>query len=323
MEIGSFIEWEFLRGKEYYGGTGDIARLNSGRAGIYHAARCLYCSKVWLPRYLCEAVRDFLGQKGMDLGFYDIDEEFAPVLSGIADGEAVVLTNYFGIMSCERMERLSRKYPAVIIDNAQAFFARPVPGCMNVYSARKFIGAPDGAYVLGPGAGCFLEEYPPDHSSDTSLFLLLRVEYGCEGKAYDARCINEKRIEAAGVKRMSELTRRILDGTDYEYISRKRCENFRTACSLLDEFNNLNLHPFLSGDCVPMVYPLLTQNPRLVDELLARKHFQGRWWSYLFGETAEGTFERRLSRCLMPVTIDQRYGREELEFIADTVRRNL
>jgi hypothetical protein len=126
---------------------------------------------------------------------------------------------------------------------------------MNVYSARKFIGTPDGAYTVGKDAGCFVDEYERDHSSDTSLFLLLRVEYGCEGKAYEARRANEERLNRSDVMRMSALTHRILGAADYEFIQRKRQENFRTACFLLNGYNELSVESYISADSVPMVYP--------------------------------------------------------------------
>ena len=35
MEIGSFIEMQFPKGKEYYNQSVDIARLNTGRSAIW------------------------------------------------------------------------------------------------------------------------------------------------------------------------------------------------------------------------------------------------------------------------------------------------
>ena len=60
MEIGSFIELQFERGREYYKQTEHIARLNTGRAAIWHAFRVLNCSAIWIPYYQCDTVRDFL-----------------------------------------------------------------------------------------------------------------------------------------------------------------------------------------------------------------------------------------------------------------------
>lgn len=318
MEIGSFIELELKKGKEYYKGK-DIARLNSGRAGIYHALKVLNCSTIHLPYYQCDTVRDFFYKKNYEQNintkFYYINNEFDPVDLSVEDYEAVLLVNYFGIMSFNRMKVLSDRYKNAIIDNSQAFFAKPINTCMNVYSARKFFGVPDGCYVIGKNAGNHVAEYEQDYSSDTSLFLLQRIEYGCEGKAYEARMLNEQRINKSDIQKMSKLTHAILDGTDYDYTIKKRRENFKTACALFDDINLLNAKMYYDDDCVPMVYPLVIEDENLLPKLLRNKIFQGHWWSYLLNEMNEDSFEYYLCKYIIPITIDQRYGIKELEFI--------
>ncbi|MEG2720918.1 MAG: hypothetical protein RR914_06285 [Oscillospiraceae bacterium] len=71
--------------------------------------------------------------------------------------------------------------------------------------------------------------------------------------------------------------------------------------------------------CVPMVYPLVVEDDALLQKLLDNKHFQGHWWSYLLNEMNENDFEYWLSRYIIPITIDQRYGKKELEFIRGIV----
>lgn len=319
MEIGSFIELQFPKGREYYRGETDVARLNSGRAALLYAFRCTGCRALWLPYYQCDCVRDYLLRENCELKFYRIDERFDPIDLTPAEDEAVLLVNYYGIMSRERMTALAKPYRHVVIDNSQAFFAKPVKGAYNVCSVRKFVGAPDGAYVIGPGAERFCGEYGQGVSSDTAVYLLERIEYGCEGKAYAARCRNEERLEREGVRRMSKLTRTILDGTDYAAIISKRRSNFAYAQKLFGEENRLDPLRYYADDCVPMVYPLLIEDDGLLQRLLDSKHFQGHWWSYLLKEMPEDSFEYYVSRYVIPITIDQRYGREELDYIRSIV----
>lgn len=319
MEIGSFIELQFPKGKEYFKGNKDIARLNSGRAAIYHAARTLGCDTVWLPYYQCDTVRDFLNRKGITVKYYHIDSWLNPKDIKHQEKEAVVFVNYYGVMSQERMASLAICYDNVIIDNSQAFFCKPLNGCMNVYSARKFVGVPDGAYVIGTCADKYVDEYEKCYSSDTAVFLLQRHEYGCEGKTYESRMINEHRIDTEDIMQMSDLTRVILDGTDYEEIIEKRKNNFVIACKLFDEINSIDPKRYADKDTVPMVYPLVVEDDNLLDKLLQHKHFQGHWWSYLLDEVENDSFEYWLSRYIIPITIDQRYGKEELEFIKGLV----
>lgn len=318
MEIGSFIELEFPKGREYYTGS-NIARLNSGRAAIYHAFRLLNCSAIWLPHYQCETVRDFLSRKHVDIKYYHIDNRFNPVDLHPGEKEAVLFANYYGIMSDKRMKYLAESYQNVIIDNSQAFFCPPIPGCMNVYSARKFVGVPDGAYVIGPNAEQYMEEYPQCYSSDTADFMLKRIEYGCEGKTYEARMINEERIDTEDIMQMSKLTRTILDGADYQRIKRKRRENFDFARQLFDGINCLDAGMYYDKTCVPMVYPLVVEDDSLLQRLLDHKHFQGHWWHYIMDEVKPDCFEYWLSRYIIPITVDQRYDSANLNFIKEII----
>ena len=49
MEIGSFIELQFSKGKEWYNQDTNIARLNTGRTAIWHAFRTTDCKAIWFP----------------------------------------------------------------------------------------------------------------------------------------------------------------------------------------------------------------------------------------------------------------------------------
>lgn len=322
-EIGSFIELELPKGRELYTGDRDVARLNTGRAAIRHAFRLTEAKAIWIPYYQCETVREFLMRKGCTIKYYHQDKNFNPTDLNPAEDEAVLLVNYYGIMSYERMKMLAAGYKNVIIDNCQAFFCPPVLDALNVYSARKFVGVADGAYVVGKDAYQFVEEYPQCYSSDTAVFLLKRIEYGCEGKGYEARTINEERVDTEDIMKMSALTRAMLDGADYEYNKRKRRENFALACELYAGVNAIEPTRFYDEGTIPMVYPLVVEDDSLLGALLAAKHFQGHWWKYITEELPEDTFEHWLSRYVIPITIDQRYGEAEIRHIHSVVMNAL
>ena len=315
MEIGSFIELQFPKGKEYYSQSDNIARLNTGRAAIWHALRITNCKTIWLPYYQCDSVREFLSKKNVHIKYYNIDSEFRPINLLPADDEAVLIVNYYGMMPQKRMKSIANRFKNVIIDNSQAFFCEPIESAMNVYSCRKFVGVPDGAYVIGKNAESFVDEYEQSYSSDTALFMLQRIEYGCEGKSYQSRQINEHRIDTEDCKKMSKLTQTILCGTDYEFIKQKRRENFLYACKLFGKINCINPESFADRDTIPMVYTLVIENDAALDKLQNAKHFQGHWWSYLLNEVPMDSFEYWISRYMLPITIDQRYGQEELDYI--------
>ncbi len=321
MEIGSFIDLQLPKGQEFYNQTTNIARLNTGRQAIWHAIRITGCKTVWLPIYQCDSVRDTLIDKGINIKYYHTDNNWNPInLSPIAD-EAVLIVNYYGIMSHNRMKELARNFNNAIVDNCQGFFCAPVENAMNVYSCRKFVGVPDGAYVIGENAQLHTSEYPQGFSSDTAAFLLMRMEYGCEGKAYEARSINEHRIDSEKAMLMSPLTQSILCATDYDYIQKKRRENFDIACDFFADINQIDPLMYYDSSTIPMVYPLVVEDSGLIDRLFKAKHFQGHWWSYICDEQPENTFEHWLSKYVIPITIDQRYGRSELEYLNTIINK--
>ncbi len=317
MEIGSFIELQMPPTQAYHAESRypnmQVAGFNSGRTAIWYAFCLTGCDAVWLPYYQCETVRDYLSKKGVRIRYYHIDRYFTPTDLCPKANEAVLLVNYYGIMSEGRMRSLSALYSHVIIDNCQAFFALPIENCQNVYSCRKFIGVPDGAYVIGENARANLSGIEQGYSSDTSLFLLQRIEYGCEGKTYASREQNENRIDHEDIRLMSNLTKYILHATDYAGICRKRKENFQTTHSLFSSSNRIDPLMHFDYDCVPMIYPLLIEDDDVLPLLLKHKHFQGHWWKYITQELEPNCFEYYLSRYMIPITIDQRYSTEDIE----------
>ncbi len=319
MEIGSFIELQLPHGLEYYNQSTDIARLNTGRAAIWHTFKVSGAKRIWIPYYQCDSIREFLTKKNVAICYYHIDRDFNPIDLFANDDDAVLLVNYFGIMSSERMRILSLGYRHPIIDNCQAFFCKPLPNALNVYSCRKFVGVPDGAYVIGKNAATATDAYPQCYSSDTATFLFSRIEYGCEGKGYQMRHLNEQRIDSEDAMKMSKLTRYILDGTDYELIRQKRRDNFEIAHSLFKDINLIEPTRFYDSETIPMVYPLLVEDDTLLDRLQKAKHFQGHWWSYICDEQPKDSFEYWIARYVIPITIDQRYGIEELEYLKSIV----
>lgn len=321
MEIGSFIELQLPKGRELYKGEMDIARLNTGRMGIWHAFRVSGCKRIWIPIYQCDSIRETFQKKGVQICLYHQDKNFNPLDIKAKDDDAILVVNYFGIMSSQRMAELAKPYKHPIIDCAQAFFCKPIENALTVYSCRKFVGAPDGAYVIGKEAHKYVEEYSQCYSSDTAAFLFKRIEYGCEGKGYEARGLNEHRIDAEDCMKMSKLTRTLMNAEDYAYNQLKRKENFAYAHHLFGGINKINPTIYMDDETIPMVYPLVVEDDKLLPRLQAAKHFQGHWWSYICNEQPEDCFEHWISRYIIPITIDQRYGKEELDYLANIIKK--
>jgi len=323
IEIGSFLELDLKRGSEYYSDESNIARLNTGRSGIIHSLQLLHCKTIYLPYYLCPDVRTFISRFNITIKYYNISPDFEPLLENNEEDSAILIVNYFGLLPESKLKNLKLKYSNVIIDNCSAFFMPPIKDTFNVYSCRKFFGVPDGCYVIGPGAGeGVAKTYAKDFSSDTSLFLLKRIEVGSSA-SYRERMKNEERLDNAGILRMSDLTIALLSGLDYLEIRTRRKANFDYAVSIFKEYNLLDMSKYWDKNTLPMFYPLVVRDILLVDKLKAQGIFTGRRWAHVVKEVMPGTFEEFISNYMVPIPIDQRYGEEELDYCLDVIQKLL
>ena len=325
MEIGGYRELDLRKGNEYYTGS-NVARLNTGRAGIFHALRCYGLNRILIPNYECSTVGEFLLRHGVEVAYYHVNSNLRPLISQdmLQADAALLIVNYFGMLSREELFDFVAQYSYVIFDNTQAFYSAPVEGSYCVYSPRKFFGVPDGCYVLGENATEGLEKYKQDISGDTASFLLKRIESGGNNN-YSLYLKNEERLERSDVLQMSDLTRALLDNIDYVFCAEKRRENFSIADSLFHSINQFqkSLLRDNSTGFIPMVYPLIVEDELLRTHLKKNSIFVGQWWKYLLRETSEASIEHYYSKYLIPIQIDQRYSKEHLLYTAEVINRYL
>lgn len=321
MEIGSFIELDNNQSGEFYQ-TSDMVRLNAGRYGIFHAMRINSVKKIHIPYYLCPSVAKYLLSQGIEVEKYYLTPSFEPILTPNEVNSAVLIVNYFGIIPFSKLEQLTTLYRNVIIDNSQAFYSKPISSCLNVYSPRKFFGVPDGCYVIGDGVNNYTDDYEQDYSSDSALFLLKRIEYGCS-EVYPERQKNEDRLDSSGIRKMSKLTNYLLRGIDYHRISKIRRSNFEFAHQLWGQFNKIDSLLSVGEEIVPMVYPLVVETESLMELLKADRVYTGRWWNAVLSEVDSNSFEAYLSKFMLPIPIDQRYDESTIELINDIIQQSI
>lgn len=321
FEIGSFIELDLRQTGEYFK-SDQMARLNSGRAGILYSLQLLGVRKVYIPYYQCPSVFLFLEKKGIEVFKYYLDNELMPLLAVNEKDTAVLVVNYFGLFGSAKLGDLASKFNNLIIDNAQGFFAKPMDNLLNIYSPRKFFGVPDGCYVIGNEAKRIEHLFDKDFSSATSGFLLKRIEMGCS-TVYAERQANEERIEQSDIMQMSQLTKSLLLSIDYKKIKQKRKANFKFAHQLFKKFNLLNVDNLMANDATPMVYPLLIEQENIVAILKENNIYTGRWWAHVLNSVGSASIEYKLSKYMIPIPIDQRYGAKEIKLLYSIIAQHI
>ena len=70
-----------------------------------------------------------------------------------------------------------------------------------------------------------------------------------------------------------------------------------------------------------MSYQIVIEEYERFQCFFRAKHFPGHWWSYVCDEQPEDNFEYWISRYVIPITIDQRYYKEEIEYLVNIIKK--
>ena len=311
--IGGYFSLELLQREEYHKYA---IRLNTGRNCLEYILRVRGYKKVFVPYYTCEAVMEPINKLGIPYEFYHIDVHFEiRDRFSLKEGEALLYTNYFGLKQ-RYVEQLAETIGSrLIVDNTQAFYAKPIPGIDTFYTCRKFFGVPDGAYLYCDKE--LDEEIEQDYSYDRVAHLVKRIDISAEDGFKDFRRVDDG-LDNQPVRKMSKLTQRMVQSIDYEAAAQRRRANFLILHKVLGKENNLELQ--LEDDAVPMVYPYLVPIKGLREKLIENKIFVARYWPNVLDWTTNDDIEYLLAFQMQPLPIDQRYGEKEMKYIINKIQ---
>lgn len=296
--------------------------LNTGRNALEYILRSIGEVKgVYLPYYTCDVVLEPLKKLHIPWVFYhinsrfEIDDEINP-----KEGEYIIANNYYGIKDAY-VQKLAEKFGEhLIVDCAQAFFAKPILGVKTFYSARKYVGVADGGVAyLGNISDGRVQVSEIECTVDHDNHLYKRKEFGAEAGFADYQ-ENETKLDNQPIRWMSNTTKRILDHINYNQVVEKRRNNFHYLNESLSEKNFLVLPNIDSFTC-PMVYPFVTRiNRNLRKELIDNKVFVAKYWPNVHQLNNYET-EYDMATRIVPIPCDQRYGEEEMKRIIQLIRK--
>lgn len=293
--IGGYRELELRTGEHFHP---QAIRLNTARNCFEYLLRTKGYKRVYLPHYTCEVMLEPLRKLGIEWQYYHIDRYFDPVERvSLRENEAYLYTNYYGLKQ-ERVKALASIYGnRLIVDNAQAFFSEPVEGISTFYSARKFFGVPDGAYLY---TDTMLDEpLETDRSFDRMQHLLKRIDLSAEEGYADFQTA-EASLCNQPIRRMSALTDKLLRSIDYDRAAEHRQKNYRVLQKELDPACEFPL-----GDHdVPMAFPFRTDNPALRQRLIARRIYIPCYWPNVLTSCSPAGTEYELAERCLPLPLE-------------------
>lgn len=317
--IGGYFELaDFVEGGQFPHDNGVL--LNTGRNALEYILRSIGDVKsVYLPYYTCEVLLEPLKKLNIPWSFYHINSSFEIADEiNLEEGEYIIANNYYGIKD-SYIEKLAERYGyQLIVDCAQAFFAKPLSGIKSFYSMRKFVGVADGGVAyLGNLPQGLIDVKEEERTSEHDSHLFRRKQFGAEsGFAFFQA--NEKKLNNQPIHYMSFETKWILDHIDFKEVVERRVENFKYLHNALNKENYLTLPDCDAFNC-PMVYPFMTSiGCDLREKLIDNKVFVARYWPNVEKQDGFET-EYDLSLNVIPIPCDQRYGIEEMNRIINLI----
>lgn len=315
--IGGYLTLEvtYLNGHYHQ----EAIKLNTARNAFEYVLRANSFSKVYLPYYSCDVLFEPLKKLNVAYEFYNIDYNLEPIFDfrTIKKGEVFLYINYFGLKD-KFAYFLSTITQNLILDNSQAFFAIPSSDILaSFYSARKFFGVSDGAYLYTNSI--LNDSFGQDISCERMSHLLKRIEYDAE-TGYADFAANENSLVNQPIKRMSVLTDKILSSIPYNQIARTRNTNYRSLNSVLNDYNKLKT---INNPKAPLCYPFLIENGSVLkDDLIRNKIFIPTYWKSVLDLVPKESIEYDIANNLIPLPIDQRYDMNEMQIIINLIMKH-
>lgn len=293
-------------------------QFQSARAAFLALLRTGKPRRVWMPRYMCDAMLAPLAMAGCECVFYSVSSTFEiadPI--ELAPGDWLLYVNYMGVCG-DGVQKVLRTFdPAqVVLDHSQAFFAPPGDCLATVYSPRKFFGVPDGGLLVTTLPVVLPQAV--DEGAPSRMAHLLKRLYGQAESGYADFQQAEQSLEACEPCRMSPLTQRILGGIDTENARHQRNHNFALLYHVLGPLNRFPLD--VTEVDGPLCYPFLCDQPGLRERLIAARIFVPTYWPDVLGRVDGQSWEATLVRKLIPLPCDQRYGEAEMGLVAELCR---
>lgn len=325
---------------------------SSGRDSLNLIIRILGLTpddEVLLPSYLCPDILRPFREANMVVSFYRINRDLSIDLDDIErrikkTTKALLIIHYFGYpQPIKEIQRLSCKHSLWWIeDSVQSMLSKYDGqslgwfGDIGFTSFRKYLPVLDGSLLL-INKERLSDNNPKWAGPSLSHLLYLCLRYWGMGlkslylKAYlapkflflwlfaQAEGLLNKYPKPA---KMSSLSQKLLNRFDFDEIISRRRKNFQY---LLDNWSSQAIHPLFQGlpaDVCPLGFPVFAENRDYVRQKLIKRRIYPpvHWELPLEIDKNEFGVSWEVSRHILTIPIDQRYGIDDMEYVIRQIK---
>lgn len=342
-EYGSNFEYEVDIGylpEDRVENYNNVAFLSNGRECLYAIGKAHQKNHtVLMPALCCPSMVQPFRQLGRDIQYYGLNDDLTidmECLEGkLSDNSILLVMHYYGRTSYNRdaLQSLISTYSNVIViqDCTQNCFSKELydsTGDYYIGSLRKWMGIPDGAFVVSRKGGFISSESDPDaveidRISDAMQKKALYLRNGDAALKQSFRKTFAEHMQLLkgqiAPHRMSEISGRILKSLDTERLCEKRRNNYnRLLFALSNEF------PCITKYCVdqscPLCLPIVVSERDDVQRELARRGIYTQvLWPMPDDSKGICTVSDFFSGHMLAVPSDQRYSESDMDYICQNL----
>ena len=296
-------------------------KLSTGRSCLLAALQFMQPARCYAPHYTCDAALQPLKMLGIDCVLYCTDRNLVPQkIPKLNEDECILLTNYFGLQRQLTQQWSEKLGPQLIVDNTHDFFHEDsLPTSWSFTSARKYFGVPDGAFLNVP-EGIINEDVVPNTVpafTNVSLQHSLNRKLGKQEAAFADFQRYEESLPCSILK-MSDYSRAMLGTISFPQVAQQRRDNFQQLANALRTRNAFSVSE--SPDATPFAYPYQSRKGLTHADLHQLQIYAPQFWKNVLDRQAtDCPVALEYSRSLIPLPVDHRYGRQEMQRIIDTI----
>lgn len=344
MELGSNYEFDSdnIRRVQYnvkeYLKDEKAVYTDSGRSAIRLLLPQLKKRKILMPAYICKSVIDCFHDDFV-IEFYQLDDKLQINLEDLKlklnqDVSVVYVMHYFGMLQGKEqltyiMEQ-KKEYGYVIIEDTThcLLTVKKTIGDFQVCSLRKWFPIPDGGVLYGNHLKDHyqLKEEKDDAGKVTEAMILknLYIKEGIDcNNAYRKIFMNAERKldDQKEIYHLSTFSEVLLECINTKQICERRKNNWNYLYGKLAGTGIVPMFHIEAEYFIPFAFPVLVENRDDFRAYLIKNQVYCAIHWEMETEQQKGIKENiRLSEHILSLPIDQRYTKEHMEYLVETIQ---
>ena len=339
-EIGSEFHWLGVPEGPFIPWPRPGVLFSSGREALLGLWRHLdKKNRLLVPEYFCGEVLEWWQQQGVNICQYvDGPHLGAPCWETLkaSPGDVVLAVNYFGVRDGEGWREWKKRNEGTLLveDHSHdplSAWALGSPADYAFASLRKTYPVPDGAILWSPHGVSLPEDPAQGNWTGSALKLsamILKQDYLADGREDIKETFRkfqvkgEEMLSADATGGAISPWSRALLGPGFPVSWRQqRLENVQTLLGLISGASDFEplFRQWPAGGCpfgVLLIFPCQEVRDAYRERLIEARIYPAIHWGLNRLSSPEA---QSLSRRILTIPVDQRYGKEDMKYIASTL----